>query len=878
MVGLLASSCTPLEPPVVPVNGNCKTNADCQSGVCKDNKCINRVDCNLIENISEPFCVGRPCNTKADCPGEFYACIEGLCISGGAGGCVDDEHCVGNEKGEFCLRHSDTEPTLNSCVECLNKDHCPKDQDCSKASYTCISRPPGCKDNAECEGRDATHPLCQTTTGKCIACRNNSDCAAINRPDAVCRQFECVGDDPVDCSALGGSCQNPLLPLCDPAQKICLACNDPSKPDTLNCPEGKMCQADGSCVEPGASLCQSNEQCKNTAEGGILDGTVNDMLTVSAAGVSASANYWCDASDALGDGKKQCKPCRSGAGTNDCGTGFVCNTTGTLMGLCTPTGSTPCPNGPSDCLDGEACVNGACSTNCKTAGGANLCKPPLVCVPTADPAINTCAPAQSCMNGDECQAMLPGFACIGPSASEKTCQPCSDGTNCQDVTGKPLCVAGRCVAQAAVKKALGALCENDTECQSGSCIDFGAADGAACTQVCGRTSSSASTEEDCPLAADPAVVAERGLNASQGFACLNGYTGSNIQGMGLCVTGKDFQAFDSRIAPGNAFKIPGGAAPSGSGLTCQATYATLNVCEYICSTTADCEATMGPGTSCREITVGLLGSTIGVDKRVCRPNDDPVLFQKAPGEFCERANECSENFCDGRVIAELLLLPTPTSCTTNTQCGSGNTCQGNKCYRPTRRTSPATCAKDADCRVGGGTDECWNTHCYDAQARIVPNRACMDSGSVARPGFEFCYGRCGKHCSSNADCASPTALAGTVCNYRPAAPGYDIATSSYQDGIFTGEAWTRVCTAPTPVPPGQEIDHSIEDGGPCAQGADTMCKSEVCVQDLQGWRCANYCGRKDVCNDDQVCYIEDRSVNPTNPNATRLLMPVCRRF
>jgi hypothetical protein len=888
LLALVAGACTPITPNKAATNGKCNTNSDCQSGACKGNVCVAAVDCNDAANVAAPYCMDRVCNVDTDCPNNF-SCAAGICVAGGASGCTDDDACANNDDGAFCLVQSETDTRANRCVECLKEADCgDRTKTCDKTKYTCETKM-GCRKDSECKEADPARPLCNTQSGACVECRGTDSvyCNAIGKTNQVCRKNVCVPLDTTDCTQPGQGCDaTPRTPVCDANTKQCAACDTGAH----LCPANTECQMDGSCKPTGSTtnFCDTNSQCTNKGKttDGKLEAGVNGGLLIPASIENSNAFYICD-SALTPTACVECDP----AEATQCGAGFTCQTVTDAgqppRNVCVTTGATKCTS-PSECDEGQACEAGVCALSCKGTSGPNNCAAPRVCSPTG-----SCDVPTTCQNTAQCETKgLPGYACVA-----NTCQPCSTNAQCS-TSGQSLtsCELNRCINKTIppTKKKLGATCSSGEQCESGVCIDFDLQSssnviGPICTAACSRTKTTSNdAPNDCPTAPDATVVAERSLSATQGFGCYIPRAGELIsEGAGFCLHARDYRLWAGRSSvPASAFTVPSGNPPSGSnGLTCQSgTASNINmqsVCDYPCMTTADCVATAGVDTVCQEINSTQSGSFVSTGQRFCRV---PADNTNAAGDFCERASDCQEAFCDGRVIADFVQANPAKACTRTTECTAGQLCIDGQCHVSTRRATPTSCANNADCRVAGtpgtSTDECWGGRCYAALARTNPDRACQDSGSVAIANLEHCYGRCATHCTKPEDCAADKAgQPGYVCNYRPARPGYDAQTSAYVDGDFAGDGFTRVCTAQATPPAGSEINHVLELGAICT--ADTECKSEVCVKAnpavLTGV-CSTYCARPTDCPMGQVCAFETRSVDPSSDAPVLSLVPVCENL
>lgn len=139
------------------------------------------------------------CRADGDCPASAPACNEsvGVCVD-----CNDDAQCAAPEpycsEAGFCLECRTDDhcraPTpvcgqLFGCVECLEHTDCPAERpqcDLPPRGYRCL---PPCTGDADCVGA-GRGPLCDETTGICVACFTDADCPGAG---AVCAGNECRG-------------------------------------------------------------------------------------------------------------------------------------------------------------------------------------------------------------------------------------------------------------------------------------------------------------------------------------------------------------------------------------------------------------------------------------------------------------------------------------------------------------------------------------------------------------------------------------------------------------------------------------------------------------------------------------------------------------
>lgn len=217
-VQCMTSGDCPGAAPICGANGEClecQAVSDCEASpngsVCAEGKCT----CSVDGDCTGSYPWGAKCDSYYD-----------RCA------CAADADCAGNANG----------PT---CYTVYKKCSCAADGECTKAPYTKCALPYSsasymhcrkpCAQNTDCT--DKTLPTCNTSTGKCVACKSAADCAA-----------------------------TPATPHCLPSQGICAQCTDPS-----HCTDAAKpyCNTTtGQCVE-----CQANSDCASQAYKKTCDDT-----------------------------------------------------------------------------------------------------------------------------------------------------------------------------------------------------------------------------------------------------------------------------------------------------------------------------------------------------------------------------------------------------------------------------------------------------------------------------------------------------------------------------------------------------------------------------------------------------------------------------
>lgn len=161
-------------------------------------------------------------------------CQEGNLALRGPSGCVSDPDCQGNR----------CDSTTGACVECLDDSHC-------RALGRTVCESGSCRDcRADSDCHQSDHPYCER--GSCLECRSNSDCGD-NTP-AFCRSGTCVP------CAFSGDCER-LRRLCDVSGPMnCLACQT----DADCFPERPRCST--VCVE-----CRSDADCPRNKQHCLME-------------------------------------------------------------------------------------------------------------------------------------------------------------------------------------------------------------------------------------------------------------------------------------------------------------------------------------------------------------------------------------------------------------------------------------------------------------------------------------------------------------------------------------------------------------------------------------------------------------------------------
>jgi hypothetical protein len=407
----------------------CTTNAQCGgttpfcapvgdplAGTCV--ACVTTAECDTLPNTATPICskagattdTCRACATNVECTAAGLAAV---CVTaagahqGQCAQCATSADCVAPTPA--CV---DTGAT-NVCVQCATNANCSgKTPSCNTTTHTCgpcisdancAAPTPACQTSGtllgECTQCSATNktactgatPACNTTTGSCVACNIDADCAGGNwcnetahtctpkLPNGTAVPTDAAHANPT----LNGTCTVAAGALvcvsgvCDTKDNDCGYANGDGPCNAGNggtvCRSG-ACSTAGVCLPPGG--CASDADCAKT--------------------------QWCDESTSTCTAKLA----NGTAVPND-----PPHSNPTLNGTCTPTaGALVCVSGVCDTKDNECgyangdgpcnagngatvCRSDACSVNgtCEPGGGCNVnadCKDPAN--PLCDSGTHTC--------------------------------------------------------------------------------------------------------------------------------------------------------------------------------------------------------------------------------------------------------------------------------------------------------------------------------------------------------------------------------------------------------------------------------------------------------------------------------------------------------
>ena len=743
-------------PGVTPVVGDCKLNL-CENGI--DNAVFDDADVRDDMNpcTTDVCTMGVPSNpniaARTPCtPGDVQICDgNGACVE-----CVVADDCVNIIETE-CEKRSCVNNTCQIAYEGNGTLASPVLQtagDCQKVVCNGMAGTTSLPDNADVpvDGNACTKDVCTNgspsnppeTNG--LSCGGTQVCDGMGNCVGCSMASQCPGTDDF-CKAR--ACSNGVCGFSFTANGTDL----PTGQTTGDC---KVLECDGM-GNVKTSVLQSDVPVDGnpcTQDLCSTGGNPSNPATM----INSSCNVnGGDACDGVGNCKKSNgRTCGGGTEcvSTNCIDGVCCNNTcATLCMACNVTGSlgtcTAVPVGTDD---------GTCTGATQSCNGSNNCD-----FENGQPcAANTACLSNFCVDGVCCNSAC-GAACqgCGVAGSIGTCTNLPAGTT--DTAPTNLCVgSSQCDGMGVCKKVNGATCTMANQCLSGNCVDGVCCD-TACTADC----------KACNLAATMGTCSNVAMGNDDG-ACSG--TTMSCDGMGTC--------------------------KGELGATCMmaATCFSGNCVDgYCCNTacTGLCQACAGAQT-------GTMNGTCG-----------PVTAGTDPGNECaaQMAATCGTNgFCDGAGACQKYSMGTScgsqscmgstqtnastcngtgtcvsggttdctpyvcgatackTSCTADSDCASGNYCNGTMCD-----------AKKANGQMCTASNQCTSSFCIDgvccATACLGQCQGCATAGSVGTctslpiytddtnstmtcAGTQTCSGtgtcklKNGQNCNNNTDCAS----------------------------------------------------------------------------------------------------------------------------
>lgn len=450
----------------------------------------------------------------------------------------------------------------------------------------------------------------------------------------------------------------------------------------------------------------------------------------------------------------------------------------------------------------------------------------------------------SCSVGTTCDTgfCVDGVCCVSSACG--TCEACNaSGSN-------PLTTAGTCTkvlnasdpdtctgtsscdGAGACKKAQGQVCSAGSECSNGNCVD-----GRCCgSPSCGACLSCANAAGTCTTAVtsqdDDACTGTKTCNAAGQCRDKNGQTCS---GASTCASGYCFDSTCCATDCTTACRSCANASGTCSAVTnaddppsCTGTTS--------CDGSGNCKKKNGQG--CAAGSECLSGNCVdsyccdgacagGCD--VCAASlgasqngTCTVLASGATGQ-------CGAYKCGGAASC-------PTTCSSDTQCASGNYCDGNACQ-----------PKKSNGSVCSGDNQCTSTHCAD---NVCCDTACTGkcmacSAGNKQDGNPANAGTCGaakvgtnpgNQCVLSTDpCGEQNSCSGTPGQCALGASGKSCGPTTCVNGSVTGKICNGagLCTDQTNIACAPYVCKGSACSSPCTADTDCVtdyyCSNGVCV-------------------------------------------------
>ena len=415
-----------------------------------------------------------------------------LCVKDTAGACVEcssDGHCKQNPGalGPSCVTasgvcacsaHSDCKDrssgqychATSRICGCLEDTDCPSSTRClGKLFGVGVCRAP-CASKADCPAKDA--PVCDTKSGKCLACAADSDCAGQNvwgnrcmtsagAPACLCKtSTDCKGNKngptcaaafnkctctvDADCkTAAYGKC---TLPYSGAAYKHC------QKPCTVDsdCGSGLRCSvSSGRCGE-----CANDADCRSASLGHCDTAWATCVACKLDAHCPGSAPH-CHATSG------KCTRCLTDSHCKaDLNWGSRCLSSSSAGKLCRCKSSTDCKGNHN----GPTCYAKYAKCSCKTDADCKA-SPYVACrVPYADATYKNCQ--KKCSSHNHCTSSAAPYCDVTSGA----CVGCTSETHCER-GALPLCdtKTGKCAKCKAQKDCAGSLLGSHCDTKTGAC-------------------------------------------------------------------------------------------------------------------------------------------------------------------------------------------------------------------------------------------------------------------------------------------------------------------------------------------------------------------------------------------------------------------------
>ncbi|ACT65646.1 predicted protein [Cyanophage PSS2] len=687
--------------------------------------------------------------------------------------CYDDDFCYSwfdCDKCSWCEN--------NKCVPKDPKRPCQYDSECpcppsDNSHYECVSETclRTCQVNTDCGECE----VCNTSTGYCTdGCTTDEEC--------IPGQVNSAGDAKADSFCLDCACVTPCeAPVWCEQTSDCedgLICEDyPYRGETdkagplKHCVSGcrndqeceRTCPPDQACID----ACPQDSHCV------YIECAQGDLACIAACPKDANCVDNCPESDCQqpecvdGDCISSC------SSDDDCeGQYNVCN-----GGQCEDLGAVCISN--SDCESGDFCNgDGRCESGCRANSD---CQEPC---PADEYCVSQCPYDEACI-----LACDPGdVICVGDCPKDEACVDVCRADDCRT--------------------------DSQAQCHDGTCFK-------ACSDGC-----NADIGEVCYRGECVQGQAQGGIDLDPRLGCNDPDNPQVCSQLGQC---------EQAICPN------GEKCPSGS-------YCVDAVCVPGCRENSDCDGNVLGRTVCDTVD--------GVCDFPCSSDADceaPEVCLK--GGFCNLACEpiipCINTAdCPGQMVCGEDSV-CRTGCDNNSHCTAPETCVDSVCT--------FVCSSNSDCLSAGLGDTCTAGECSDAPDLCNNDNDC--SGGVCKDG------ECVAGCRSDSQCFPAESCIDNKCEFR-CSDAQECQANGYGNACINGicqevssgpndDGWSRCTSCQTCSELGtcKDIDCSSDDDCPgcsCLLGRNAVCGE--CQFDSD-------CGGDSICNDGEClrpCFLEIR--------------------
>jgi hypothetical protein len=777
------------------VNGDsCASGSDCQTGNCVGGLCCDK-ECKDACYACAQLYTGKSDGTCA-AVGSGQKDPHAVCVNetatkecGSDGTCDGAGACRKGGTDQVCATAFCTGAMFTPTSTCDGKGACK-----TVTALDCGTAPcdinDGCR-SACATDKDCSGGYCNATTQRCAAQKINGDtCSSTNEcssgfcVDGVCCEKACTDK----CMACSSSLTTAKSGICS-AVKVGTDPHDSCAADTTN-----ECGLDGTCDGAGACrIAGKDHGCKpaTCTDGSFIHAATCDGKGVCGAPLSESCGaFTCDptngcqkacTADTDCTGKSYCdattKTCTAQKDNGKaCAAGKECTSTNCVDGMCC---NSKCDGTCNSCKkDHTNVADGTCASVVTGKDPYNSCQD--------ETAINACGNTGNCDGTGACQKVDKSKTCGTASCNSATFTPASmcDGLGVCKPGSKTDCGQYQC----SITTGCLTTCQTDADCSTSTYCDS--------TKVC---SPKKKPGEAC-VGTDGTKCTTS--NCVDGVCCTTNTCQScyacNINGNGTCAASGSGTADLRGVCKAGTTACGQDGKCDGSGnctyspalsATCSPT-----TCSVSTKTTHTCDASHSCAETPSACSNSLKCNSAGTD---CLPS-------------CTSNSDCLGGYyCAGGTCQKQLDLG--TTCTTGTQCGSGNCVDGFCCDGPcsgicqscsatpgkcTNTASPhpnkscPTCqsCSNGTCQAVSSGTACYGGVCNSAQSCVpcTQNASCTTGIGECQTGSV--------DCSSGAVVCTPSNKGnGISCGSGPTCSG---GTKSY--GQWTCQGGT--CTQPTYTP------------------------------------------------------------------------------